>query len=65
MTLFNTILRHRWLLSRCAPRMVDLSMMFVRYLLTDNDRGILGRDVLNSLVLLFNGPEQEWSQQAP
>ncbi len=36
-----------------------------RYLLTDNDRGILGRDVLASVALLFNGPAQDWSQQTP
>jgi hypothetical protein len=48
---------------------VDLDMLFLqkafrgRYLIVDAERGILGRDVLASVILLFNGPAQEWSQQ--
>jgi hypothetical protein len=34
-----------------------------RYLLIDGDHGILGRDVLNHLVLLLNGPEEQWTEQ--
>jgi len=34
-----------------------------RYLLIDSPQGVLGRDVLNHLRLLFDGPAQEWSQQ--
>ncbi len=55
--------------TRSTTQAVDLDMIFLqkafrgRYLLTDNDRGILGRDVLASVMLLFNGPGQEWSQQ--
>ena len=47
---------------RTTTQAVDLDMIFLqklfrgRYLLTDADRGILGRDVLPSLVLLLNGP---------
>jgi len=54
-----------------AAQAVDLDMIFLqkvfrgRYLLIDGDRGILGRDVLASVILLFNGPGHEWSQQAP
>jgi hypothetical protein len=33
-----------------------------RYLLTDDDHGILGRDVLAALKVLFDGPGQEWSE---
>jgi predicted aspartyl protease len=33
-----------------------------RYLLTDQDHGILGRDILNHLTLLLDGPGQHWSQ---
>jgi hypothetical protein len=57
--------------SRSTTQAVHLDMIFVqkafrgRYLLIDSDRGILGRDVLAGLILLFNGPGQEWSQQAP
>lgn len=54
--------------SRSKAQAVDLDMLFLqkafrgRYLLTDEDRGILGRDVLASLILLLNGPAREWSQ---
>jgi len=57
--------------TRSTTQAVDLDMLFLqkafrgRYLLTDSDRGILGRDVLASVALLFNGPAQEWSQQTP
>lgn len=33
-----------------------------RYLLIDSERGILGRDVLNHIALLLDGPHQEWSE---
>jgi hypothetical protein len=36
-----------------------------RYLLIDEERGILGRDVLANMVLLLHGPRQEWFEQAP
>jgi len=32
-----------------------------RYLLYDRDYGILGRDVLNLVSLLMDGPERTWS----
>ncbi len=57
--------------TRSTTQAVDLDMIFLlkaflgRYLLTDNNRGILGRDVLASVALLFNGPAQDWSQQTP
>jgi hypothetical protein len=57
--------------TRSTTQAVDLDMIFLqkafrgRYLLTNEDRGILGRDVLASVVLLLNGPAQEWSQPAP
>ena len=57
--------------TRSSTQAVDLDMIFLqkafrgRYLLTDSDPGILGRDVLASVALLFNGPAQEWSQQTP
>jgi hypothetical protein len=43
-------------------------MLFLRrvfrgpYLLIDNETGVLGRDVLNHLTLLLDGPQQRWSQ---
>ena len=36
-----------------------------RYLLVDSEVGILGRDVLNHLALLFDGPRQQWSEYLP
>ena len=48
---------------------VDLDMLLLnkcfrgRYLLTDAAGGIIGRDVLASLRLLFDGPRQEWNEQ--
>lgn len=51
-----------------AP-VVMLDMLFLRrafrgrYLLTEEGRGILGRDVLNHVVLLLDGPNRQWSEQ--
>ena len=36
-----------------------------RYLLIDSPHGVLGRDVLNHLRLLFDGPARQWSQHGP
>jgi hypothetical protein len=35
------------------------------YLIVDQDWGILGRYILNSLVLLLDGPQQLWSDHRP
>jgi hypothetical protein len=57
--------------TRSTTQAVDLDMIFLqkafrgRYLLIDSDRGILGRDVLASVILLLNGPGQQWSQHVP
>jgi hypothetical protein len=54
--------------TRTSADAVELDMIFLnkafrgRYLLTSEDRGILGRDVLAAVVLLLNGPQQEWSE---
>jgi predicted aspartyl protease len=34
-----------------------------RYLLVNAAEGVLGRDVLNHLSLLFDGPGQQWTEQ--
>ena len=34
-----------------------------RYLLTNEAHGVLGRDVLASVAILFDGPRREWSQK--
>ena len=33
-----------------------------RYLLIEEERGILGRDILNHVTLLLDGPRQQWSE---
>jgi predicted aspartyl protease len=54
--------------SRTAAEVVQLEVVFLnkvfrgRYLLSDDKDGILGRDVLNILRLLFDGPAQNWSE---
>jgi hypothetical protein len=54
--------------SRRTSQAVELDMLFRtmafrgRYLLTDDDQGILGRDVLCAVKLLLDGPNQEWSE---
>jgi len=53
-----------------APAVI-LEMVFLkhvfrgRYLLIEGDHGILGRDILNHLSLLFEGPQQQWSERSP
>jgi hypothetical protein len=53
---------------RTTTQAVDLDMIFLqrafrgRYLLINEDRGILGRDVLASVTLILDGPRQEWSE---
>ena len=57
--------------SRSSAQAVDLDMVFLgrafrgRYALTDAGRGVLGRDILMSVALLFDGPHQEWSEHRP
>ena len=56
--------------STVSAPVVMLDLLFLkrafrgRYLLIDERRGILGRDVLNHLVLLLDGPQQRWSEHA-
>ncbi len=55
--------------NRSTADVVELDMIFLqkvfrgRYLLIDDDRGILGRDVLAGVSVVLNGPGQEWSEQ--
>lgn len=50
---------------------VVLDMVFLRrtfrgrYLLVEAERGILGRDILNHVNLLLEGPRQQWSEYTP
>lgn len=36
-----------------------------RYLLVESESGVLGRDILNHLSVLFDGPRQQWTQHLP
>ena len=53
-----------------AP-VVMLDLLFLRrafrgqYLLTEEERGILGRDILNHVMVLLDGPRQQWSEHMP
>ncbi|MGH7137464.1 MAG: hypothetical protein ACREHD_17100 [Pirellulales bacterium] len=48
-------------------RAVDMHLLFLRrtfrgrFLMTDDECGVLGRDILNHLSILLNGPKLEWS----
>jgi hypothetical protein len=47
---------------------VRLDLLFLNrtfrgiYLLTGQDYGILGRDVLKHISILLNGPQEEWRE---
>ncbi len=55
--------------TRSKAAAVDLDLIFLtkayrgRYLLIDDDRGVLGRDILANVALLLDGPRQEWLEQ--
>jgi len=55
--------------NRSKADAVDLDMLFLnkafrgRYLISEDQHGILGRDVLAALRLTLDGPAQEWSQE--
>jgi len=57
--------------SKSFAPVVMLDLLFLkrafrgRYLLIEEERGILGRDILNHVVLLVDGPQQQWSEHAP
>jgi len=49
-----------------AVDMVFLNRVFRgRYLLIDQEHGILGRDVLNHAALVLDGPRLRWMEQPP
>ena len=55
--------------SKSFAPVVMMDMIFLnrafrgRYLLTEDECGILGRDILNHVTLLLDGPLQQWSEQ--
>jgi Aspartyl protease len=52
-----------------VARVVELDLLFLRrafkgrFLLIDQEWGLIGRDVLNHLSLLFDGLRLDWSEQ--
>lgn len=54
--------------SMTSAQAVELDMIFLKrayrgeYVLIDDDCGVLGRDVLSSVVLILDGPQQDWSE---
>ncbi len=57
--------------SKSFAPVVMLDLLFLkrafrgRYLVIEAERGILGRDILNHVTLLLDGPRQEWSEHSP
>jgi predicted aspartyl protease len=54
--------------SKSFAPVVILDLLFLRrafrgrYLLIEAERGILGRDILNHVTLLLDGPRRQWSE---
>ncbi len=54
--------------SRSIAKVAQLDLLFLhkafkgRFLLINQECGILGRDILNHLSLLFDGPNQVWDE---
>jgi hypothetical protein len=52
-----------------VARVVRLDLLFLRrafkgrFLLIDREWGLLGRDILNRIPLLFDGPRLVWDEQ--
>ena len=57
--------------SKSFAPVVMLDLLFLRrafrgrYLLTEAEHGIMGRDILNHVIVLLHGPHQQWSEQGP
>jgi predicted aspartyl protease len=57
--------------SKSLAPVVVLDMLFLkrafrgRYLLIEEEHGILGRDILNHVTLLLDGLRQQWSEHSP
>jgi hypothetical protein len=55
--------------STSVARAVQLDLLFLRrafkgrFLVIDQEWGILGRDILNHLAILFHGPSLTWNEQ--
>ena len=57
--------------SKSVAPVAKLDMIFLRrafrgrYLVIEEECGILGRNALNQVALLLDGPRQQWSEHAP
>jgi len=57
--------------NKSSSNVVILDMIFLkrvfrgRYLLIEEEYGILGRDIINHVVILLDGPKQQWSEYTP
>ena len=57
--------------SKSFAPVVMLDLLFLRrafrgrYLLIEAERGIAGRDILNHVTVLLDGPRQQWAEYAP
>ncbi|HKH47697.1 MAG TPA: retropepsin-like aspartic protease [Thermoanaerobaculia bacterium] len=57
--------------SKSIAQVVRLDLVFLKktfkgkFLLVDQEWGLLGRDVLNHLGLFFDGPRLHWGEQRP
>lgn len=57
--------------SRSFAQVIRLDLVLMkktfkgRFLLVDQEWGLLGRDILNHLPLLFDGPRLQWGEQRP
>ena len=55
--------------TKCTAPSVTAELLFLgksfrgQFLLIDNWYGILGRNILNNLSILLDGPSRKWSQQ--
>jgi hypothetical protein len=57
--------------SKSFAPVVILDLLFLKrafrgqYLLIEEERGIMGQDILTHMILLLDGPQQQWSEHAP
>jgi hypothetical protein len=57
--------------SKSFAEVADLAVVFLncsfkgRYVLIDSDNGVMGRDILNHVSLLLDGPKESWLGTPP
>jgi len=57
--------------STSIAQVIELDLIFLsrvfrgRFLISDQEVGILGRDILNHLSILFDGPGLSWNEEKP